>query len=1340
MAFRAVKEQINKFVNVFTKAYDISKDTRLTKKPLYEVFFNQRPGIKHPEVTPTIPLLKYVHDNSPAIKIATMRLRESIFRRGFEWERNFEAKCTDCLKEFEDIVRVCDSCGSTNIDIPNKLEIKRAEKFFETCNIYDPAKMGKRKLIHLLKQLEDDLNVYDDCYLVGIKEYWQNADGDIKLTTLHQILRGNPVTMRLVVDELGEPGGKWACCLRHRDVIEEISDGNLEELRCPKCNRKLYEVHYVSVEGGGDNPTAYYIGDEVIHCCYDDQTEILTKDGFKLFKDLNNDDVVATLNKENNNLEYQKPTEIQSYDYNGEMYNINSRRVNLCVTPNHRMYVKKQHGDNFEFIEAQNLNKHSYHFKKDCEWVGEKQEHFILPNIDKKDNLGFLNKRFDDIKIPMNLWLEFLGYYLSEGSCSYSAGGYHIGISQSKEVNPEKYEKINNCLNQISAYWYKDNVGFGLSNKQLFLYLEQFGKAKDKFIPRNLFNLSKEQLLILFNALLLGDGRIHNGYGYYYSSSKQMANDMCELSIKCGYTSKLTLRVLSEEDRHTQIKGRDVYFRNSPICYIVNISGIDTIKYSGEPGIKTKVINKLNYNGKVYCCTVPNSVIMVRRNGVHIWCGNSKYSPSSLYGFSPIVTLWQYTLTLTNMVEYIYRSYSEAHLPKGVLAMKTSNPDSAYEFWKDVDDKLNKDPHYIPKMFLEGEGNGTGSGMEFIKFMDTLEEMQYIPVRDEIRRTIASMYGVTNIFIGDTAGAGGLNADSTQIDITNMAAESGIAVYNDHIMPELLYWLNVNDWSYVLRSPFEENMQRELNEQQTKVGIAQSMLQMGFKVDLGEEDVFDFKYSGESQDQSGGQPANPDGGVNEPGGGFTSNPEQGNENDTFNDSDIKMGIQKARIYVKHPKEAPQGAKVLRSPRGSFYYDTQKPSPYQDMRPRTDENKRKRIEALLHNTTEHYDNLLEEYKQSKDINPGHAMSLQSDLSETRQLIQHLHTNYRDMLGDEPEEVDKAGGRSININITKKCEHDWNNMSSLNDHHQKCSKCGKIKIYREGTHDVSQRWEYKQGVPDNIQKMEDKFIELKKNHDDELEILKYDGQEADTYQVKKFKNELNKIFEEEIAKILNNPVKFAGVEQERFVKKVLDDAIFKMEAHTRRHLEMSYREGQKYVGELVGKAIDFSKIDKAALHAITSRNVLWKSYENLSKATSEKFNEIIKRSFTDPKKYSIPNIVKDMRSIADHETYRLERIARTESHVAAMTGREISFQKSDPDGENLYKWAIKRDSRTSSACLDIEKQVNAESNGKGVSLQRLKDIIKENSLRYNGPKWEYRDFQPHISCRSGLVRAF
>lgn len=923
MAFRELKNKINKFVNVFTKSYNIATDKRLTQKPGYEVFFNQRAGIKHPEITPTLPLLAYVHNNSPAIRIATMRLRESIFRRGFEWERKFESKCMKCEKEYEDIVQVCESCGSKDIDIPDTLEVNRADKFFESCNIYDPTKMGRRNLIHLLKEIEDDINIYDDAYLIGIKEYWQDDAGDIKLTTLHQIVRGNPVMMRLVVDELGEPGGRWFTCLRHRDVIEEIVDK-----KCPKCNRKLYEIHYVSVEGGGDNPMAYYIGDEVIHV--------------------------------------------------------------------------------------------------------------------------------------------------------------------------------------------------------------------------------------------------------------------------------------------------------------------------------------------------------------------SKYRPTQTYGFSPIVTLWQYCLTLTNMIEYIYRSYSEAHLPKGVLAMKTSNPDSAYEFWKDVDDKLNKDPHYIPKMFLEGEGNGTGSGMEFIKFMDTLEEMQYIPVRDEIRRTIASLYGVTNIFIGDTAGVGGLNSESTQIDITNMAAESGISIYNDYIMPQLLTWLNVNDWNYVLQSPFEENKQRELSEQQTQVQIMQSMLQAGFTVELGEEDAFDFKYSGKPKKQEEGgfggfNPQNPEENLeqkSEWGTMFNRNPPKAPGYGEFE-------LEKAKIYIKHPKEAPQGVKIQRGPRNSYFYETTPQRPHEE---HPDMIKRRRIETLLHSTTEHYDNLLDEYKQSKNVNPAHAMSLQDDLAETRKLIGDLHRNYHELFGDQPEMQKESDLPTINI---------------------------------------------------NIQKMEEKFNDLKKNHD---EILKYSGEQEDIYQQKRFKNELNKIFEEEITKIMNNTDKFTGDDLKRFTKQCLDDCMYKMNIHTRQYLTNAYRTGAEWVEKATRQVIDFSKVDKAAIDAILNKHVLWDSYQNLSDSTSEQINKIITEGFKDPKTFSLPNLVNEMKKVADAENYRLERISRTEVHHAAMKGREISFQKTDPEGKNLYKWAVRHDARTSDICKEIDNIVEKEGNGKGLSLNRLNEIIKEISMRHNGVKWSYRDYVPHINCRSGLIRAF
>ena len=67
--------------------------------------------------------------------------------------------------------------------------------------------------------------------------------------------------------------------------------------------------------------------------CYDSETEVLTKNGWKYFKDLSYEDEIATLNPNTNYLEYQKPKEIIAEKYNGKMYRLENRGISLCVTP-----------------------------------------------------------------------------------------------------------------------------------------------------------------------------------------------------------------------------------------------------------------------------------------------------------------------------------------------------------------------------------------------------------------------------------------------------------------------------------------------------------------------------------------------------------------------------------------------------------------------------------------------------------------------------------------------------------------------------------------------------------------------------------------------------------------------------------------------------------------------------------------------------------------------------------------------------------------------------------------------------------------------------------------------
>jgi len=90
--------------------------------------------------------------------------------------------------------------------------------------------------------------------------------------------------------------------------------------------------------------------------CYDDQTEILTDAGWKLFKDLDQTELVATLNPKTNEIEWNKPYQYICKDYSGTMISFSAYTIDLLVTPNHNMYTRDSNLKGpFKFIRADEI-------------------------------------------------------------------------------------------------------------------------------------------------------------------------------------------------------------------------------------------------------------------------------------------------------------------------------------------------------------------------------------------------------------------------------------------------------------------------------------------------------------------------------------------------------------------------------------------------------------------------------------------------------------------------------------------------------------------------------------------------------------------------------------------------------------------------------------------------------------------------------------------------------------------------------------------------------------------------------------------------------------------------
>lgn len=339
--------------------------------------------------------------------------------------------------------------------------------------------------------------------------------------------------------------------------------------------------------------------------CYDDKTEILTRRGWKLFRDIIYQDKVMTRSA-SGVAQWQEPTRIISAPYAGEMVTITNKRMDLCVTPNHRMLIERRSSvRNETWSTAESLHKRDT-IPSWSEWEGVDDQYLTEDKC------------------------ALLGLYLAEGSALGNMSdesnrsrlikrcGYRINFAQTPgkkggnkgDVRAE-FEKV---LTRLGYQWRGHPTGIRLWDRKLWEELIPLGNKYTKFIPGVVKNLPRAKLRNLLFWMVMGDGSSRRADDWvYFTASRKLADDVQEISIKCGWNATISEREqLSWRSRKPgatlylvkiQKKGRSHHLCNSKISYI----------------------GKRSYAGSVHCVSVPNRTVLVRRNGKPAWCGNSLY-------------------------------------------------------------------------------------------------------------------------------------------------------------------------------------------------------------------------------------------------------------------------------------------------------------------------------------------------------------------------------------------------------------------------------------------------------------------------------------------------------------------------------------------------------------------------------------------------------------------------------------------------------------------------------------------------------------------------------------------
>ena len=337
---------------------------------------------------------------------------------------------------------------------------------------------------------------------------------------------------------------------------------------------------------------------------------VMTTDGWVQLKDVTLQHKVATLR--DGVLDYVHPTAKYIFDcHEEELYHLDAQQVKIICTKNHKLYVKKQDKDHFEFVEAQDAFGKRVRHKKDA--------------INNRVDQEFMN--IDGVLYAMDPFLKLLGSFISDGFVDIGEKYRRISLCMKKE---RKKHFIKTTLEEMGVHFNirPDRVHIGNTYHQLVDYFKILSVgAPKKYLPQFVWKLSQRQSVMLMNALLQGDGS-YNGSGSvgYYTSSRRLAEDVQRLALHCGWSG--TIKLVREKGLDVIINGKKTGTANYDQLVV------RTVKKKNNPQVNHGHVHKqtrqieeyVRYTGQVGCIEVPATHLFFYKEDLYsppCWTGNS---------------------------------------------------------------------------------------------------------------------------------------------------------------------------------------------------------------------------------------------------------------------------------------------------------------------------------------------------------------------------------------------------------------------------------------------------------------------------------------------------------------------------------------------------------------------------------------------------------------------------------------------------------------------------------------------------------------------------------------------
>ncbi len=324
--------------------------------------------------------------------------------------------------------------------------------------------------------------------------------------------------------------------------------------------------------------------------CLSEDTDILTPEGWKNYKQVKKGDTIKTFNPEKQVIENSSVKKVFKREYSGPMYNLKNRIQDQLISPGHRIVRKK-------------FNTEKYYLEE-IEKASRLKSPIIMPIA-----AGNLNKEvgISDEQIKLMAWI------ISEGTIEKKRERrvcHRVTIYQSSTKNRKNYDEIIRLLKHFNMKYSVRDSTASLGNPVNMIRIDAgsskkihgwFGtKDSVKHVPQKLMEMSQRQSRVFLETYIKGDGFEKSKISL---TDEKLLGQLQQIIVNSGYGFTVLKR--------------------SPT---IGKKGIFVLRVIRHENTYVSDIRKVNYKGVIWCPNTDNETVIARRNGKVFITGNTPFT------------------------------------------------------------------------------------------------------------------------------------------------------------------------------------------------------------------------------------------------------------------------------------------------------------------------------------------------------------------------------------------------------------------------------------------------------------------------------------------------------------------------------------------------------------------------------------------------------------------------------------------------------------------------------------------------------------------------------------------